>query len=292
VALAGLLGYSLLQALRRAGVVKNQPTATMGRLAYPLFLAAMVALAVGVGWYLSNALKGPPTVTISGDVEAPYTYSAGDKSFQSRQAQLELNGMKRQYTGVPPREIVARARPKPEVGVALVTATDGYSFFITMAEVQNNDDLLLAHRGEKEKLSYEIAGAENQKAWVRNVRDIRLVALALVEVRGAVKRPFPYNPDDWQFEMDNGNFDFGGGKNKYQGASLQAVVVKWEPRPETSELVFWRKNGEGATLPLADVLNDKGWRIWTVNSASGMSFAIAHDDGRVLASEVVTIEVR
>jgi len=292
VVLAGGLGYALLQALRRAGVVKDQPVAPLGRHVYPLFLGAMALLAAGAGLYLSAALKGPPAVSIVGNVAAPYEYTATDARFTPRSYQLQINNMTRQFTGVPLREIIAVAQPDDTVGAALVSATDGYSFFITRDEIERSDTLILAHRGAGDEMSYEIAGAENSKAWVRNVKEIRLVAQTLVVVRGAVDRPFPYNPADWQMEMENGQLDLGQGVNKYQGMSLGPVLDKWQPQASARELVLVQADGQSATLALDEARRDDGWRLWSVNTAAGMTFAVAHDDGRVLATEVVAIEVR
>ncbi len=292
VVLAGGLGYALLQALRRAGVVRDQPVAPLGHRAYPLFLGTMALLAVGAGFYLSAALKGPPTVRIVGNVAAPYEYMATDVRFSPQTYQLQINNMTRQFTGVPLREIIAVAQPDDTVGAALVSATDGYSFFITRDEIEQSDTLILAHRGAGDDLSYEVAGAENSKAWVRNVQEIRLVAQALVVVRGAVDRPFPYNPADWQMEMENGQLDLGQGTNKYQGMSLAPVLDKWQPQASATELVLVTASGQSATLSLDEARRDEGWRLWSVNTAAGMTFAVAHDDGRVLATDVVAIEVR
>ena len=52
------------------------------------------------------------------------------------------------------------------------------------------------------------------------------------------------------------------------------------------------RNGETAALPLAEVLADRSLRIWTVSTPEGMRFAVAYEDGRVVARDVVALEVR
>ncbi len=292
VVLAGVLGYGLLQSLRKSGVVRDQPAAPVRAPLYAAFLVAMAALAVGGGVILRRNLQGPPSVAITGDVAAPYTYAVAEGAFATVEAQLAMQGMARRYTGVPLREIIAQAQPGPATASAVVTASDGYSFFISRREIESNPDLLLAHSGEGDQVAYQIAGAENSKAWVRNVTEIRLVGQALLEVRGAVDRPFPYNPDDWQLEMDNAQLDLGQGVKKYQGSALQAVLERWEVQAGAKTLRFITRDGATAELPLAEAQGDADWRIWTVSDTPSMTLAIAHAGGRVLALDVVTLEVQ
>jgi len=127
---------------------------------------------------------------------------------------------------------------------------------------------------------------------VRNVREIRVVAEALVEVRGLVGVPFPYNPDEWQFEMDNATLDLGAGPTKYQGVALADLVARWEPAAEASEVLLVTRAGEEAAVPLADALAERTLRLWTVMGEEGMRFAVAYVDGRVLARDVIALEIR
>ena len=289
--LGGLLAYALLMLLRRSGLARERPLTIMRRWHYPAFLAACVVLAVGGGMYFANALAGPPTVSVTGDCIAPYEYSIADAPLPPVSLELELQGMKRRVSGVPLREIIARAQPKPSASAVLVSASDGYSFFITRREVEENDNLLLAHRGEKKDTRYEIVGAVNSKAWVRNVVEIRLVPRSLVQVRGKVERPFPYNPDDWQLEMDNGRFDFGDGEKKYQGTSIRDVLAKWQPTSEATTVTFVQRTGESVKLTLDEIEADASLRIWNVNTADGIRFAVARTDGEIYIRDVVTIIV-
>ena len=315
VVFAGLLGWSLMAALRRAGVGRairlstpGGPRAThrqgasrrqaYGRWAYPVFLVAVAALAVGTFVYLRSALRGPPAIQIAGAVANPFAYRASDGAFQVVERELEWSGRTRRYVGVPMRDVLARAGPQVEEGAILVTASDGYSFFITLDEVADNSDLLLAHQESKDGTGYEIAGARNSKALVRNVTEIRVVAQSLIEVQGAVEVPFPYNPDDWQMEMDNGRFDFGYGENKYQGASLQAVIAGWKPESGATTVTLHTGDGGAYALPLDRVRANPGIRIWNVNTDQGIRFAVAEADkvhpsgGETFALDVVEIEIR
>jgi ABC-type thiamin/hydroxymethylpyrimidine transport system permease subunit len=291
VVLAGVLGWSLMVALRRAGVVKDRPLVPMGRWAYPVFLAAVAVLAIGAFFYLKSSLQGPPAVQIDGAVAEPFAYSAPGSAFQIVEREIEWNGRPRRYVGVPLRDILSKAGLQVKEGAILVSASDGYSFFITLDEVENNPDLLLAHQEGAKGTRYEIAGARNSKALVRNVTEIRVVAQSLIEVRGAVEVPFPYNPDDWQMEMDNGYFDFGYGEAKYQGASLGAVIAKWEPATEATTVVLHTRDGGSRALPL-DRVRAHDIRIWNVNTDRGILFAVAESGGETYAMDVIEIEVQ
>jgi len=249
VVLAGVLGWSLMVALRRAGVVKDRPLVPMGRWAYPIFLAAVAVLAIGAFFYLKSSLQGPPAVQIDGAVAEPFAYSAPGSAFQIVEREIEWNGRPRRYVGVPLRDILSKAGLQVKEGAILVSASDGYSFFISV------------------------------------------VAQSLIEVRGAVEVPFPYNPDDWQMEMDNGYFDFGYGEAKYQGASLGAVIAKWEPVTEATTVVLHTRDGGSRALSL-DRVRAHDIRIWNVNTDRGILFAVAEGGGETYAVDVTEIEVQ
>ncbi|MBC7248896.1 MAG: ECF transporter S component [Anaerolineae bacterium] len=292
VLLAGLLGRALLGALGRAGVIQEQATQPMGRWGYATFLTAAIVLTLGAGGYLYLRLQGPPVVRISGEVEAPYDYVLTDEMPTITIEERNLPGLIGTYTGVPLREIVARARPRANASAVLVKATDGYDFFISMTEVQSNERLILAHTGSGQQTSYRIAGASNSKAWVRNVMEIQVVAQAVVEVRGALHNAYPYNPDEWQFEMDNARLDLGYGVRKYQGVALGQVLEAMRPQDTATTVVLKSEEGQEATLPLDEVLADEHIRLFNFTTEQGIAFAVARDDGRVWLTNVVEIEVR
>ena len=291
VVLGGLLSHALLAVLRRNGLVRAPAPVRVSRIGTALALGVLAALAVGGGVLLRTSLAGPPMVAVTGACAAPYDYDAAATETEVITLDLELQGMKRRVTGARLRDILSAARPDAAAQSVSVTASDGYSFFITLREVAENDDLVLAHRGEGKDTSYDVAGAENPKAWVRNVVELRLVPQALVEVSGKVDRPFPYNPEDWQTAMDNARLDLGDGAKKLQGAALRDVVAKWEPAADATMLRFVSRSGDATTIPLADVLADGDLRIWNVDAHEGITFAVATADGTVHALDVVAIVV-
>jgi DMSO/TMAO reductase YedYZ molybdopterin-dependent catalytic subunit len=291
VLFAGLLGRVLLNALRRAGVVKDRPPVPMSRPVYPIFLASAAVLTLALGVYLRQALRGPATIHVGGAVQAPYDYPVEHGDIPLITAEATLRNVTTRYSGVPVRELVDRAQPQPDASLLLIQASDGYAFFVSMDEVRENESLLLAPQGSGEDASFNIVGPLNSKAWVRGVEEMSVIGSATLEVSGALEHPSPYDPDDWQFEMDSASLDVGEGSKKYQGTPLGQVLQTMSPRPEATAVLLYA-NGEPVSMPLADVLEDNDLRIFTIIGGTDVSFAVAHMDGEVILSRITRIEVR
>jgi len=291
VLFAGVLGRALVNALRRAGVVKDAPPAPMGHRAYPIFLIAVALLSVALTVYLRDALRGPLTVHVGGAVAAAYDYPREHGDLGATTAEGTLREVTARYNGVPVRELVGRAQPQPGAAMLLIRASDGYAFFISMDEVRDNDALLLSPQGEGDEASYNMVGALNSKAWVRGVQELIVVGAATLDVTGALERAVPYDPDDWQFDMDSTRIDLGDGPRKLQGVPLGKVLAAMEPLTEASTVVV-QGDGEPVSLPLGAVLADDDLRLFTVIGEVDVSFALARMDGEVLAEQVAGIEVR
>jgi ABC-type thiamin/hydroxymethylpyrimidine transport system permease subunit len=293
VLLAGVLGRVLLDSLRRAGVVKDQPASETGRWVYPAFLACVSALTVVGGVYVHSALQGPPTVHIGGQVSEPYEYRYNDEDNDLLVTIQETAkpGLIGTYTGVPLREIIARAQPAQDATSVLARAADGYDFFIQMSELEENDQVILAQSGSASEMTYSVAGAKNSKAWVRNVAEILVVGRAEIEITGALESPHPYDPDHWQFDMDNARLDLGYGVRKYQGVPLGLVLESMLPRPQASKVILRSRSGEELSMELSEVLEDTSIRVWNVTAEEGIIFTVAGEDGHIWLTDVVEIEV-
>jgi ABC-type thiamin/hydroxymethylpyrimidine transport system permease subunit len=299
VLFAGLLGRVLLNALRRAGVVKDRAPVSMGsvlssskgRPVYPIFLASAVVLTLALGVYLRQALRGPATIHVGGAVQAPYDYPLEHGDIPMITAEATLQNVTTRYNGVLLRELIDRAQPQSNASLLLIQASDGYAFFVSMDEVRENESLLLAPQGKGEDASFNIVGPRNSKAWVRGVQEMSVIGSATLEVTGALEHPSPYDPDDWQFEMDSTSLDVGEGPKKYQGTSLSKVLQAMNPRPEAATVLLYA-NGEPVSMPIADVLGDDDLRIFTIIGGTDVSFAVARMDGEVILSRITHIEVR
>jgi DMSO/TMAO reductase YedYZ molybdopterin-dependent catalytic subunit/ABC-type thiamin/hydroxymethylpyrimidine transport system permease subunit len=285
VVFAGFLGHALMGTLRRTGVVKDRPAQPMRRRVYPIFLFSVALLATLLAIYLRGAVRGATQIPIDGAVDAPYTYPQEHSDLP-----IITTGDATRYTGVSLRELIAQAQPRTDAGLVLVQATDGYAFFISMDEVQTSANLLLASQGTGSKTSYDVVGAENTKAQVRGVSRLTVIGAATLEIDGALSKPAPFDPDDWQFEMDSITLDVGNGPQKLQGAPLVKVLEALEPASEATTVVLYT-SGEPISIPLNEVLRDDAMRIFTVIGTDRITFAVAQIDGTVIAPQVTRIEV-
>lgn len=290
VLFAGVLGRGLLRALRQAGVVKDAPPIAEGRVARGVVLVVAL-LTLGLGFYLHGALRGPAAIHIGGAVAAPYDFPTEHGDLATTTAEGTLRDVTTEYDGIPVRDLVARAEPQAGASMLLIHASDGYVFFVSMEEVRDNDALLLSPQGEGDQVSYNIIGATNSKAWVRGVTDLTVIGTTTLEVTGALDAPAPYNPNDWQFEMDAARLDLDDGPRKLQGVPLGKVLASMAPQAE-AEMVVIQTESEPLTLPLDEVLDDTDVRLFTVIGEADITFALARTEGEVLAAQVTGIEVR
>ncbi len=287
---AGVLSWTLLKALRRAGLVREAPT-TPQRRAHPALYAAFAALTLVFALVLRAALTGPPTVRVGGAVAAPYAYPAEHADIPLAEVQAEMRDVAGTYAGVPLAEVIARAKPQTTDGMLLVRAADGYAFFISMDELRENPALLLSPQGRGDEATYNVVGAESSKAWVRGVSELIVVEPTRLEITGALAEPAPYDPDAWKSEMDSIPLDLGQGTQKLQGTPLGPVLAALEPRPGAATVVLHAPD-QTTELPLDEVLGDDDLRIFTVVSEEDVRFAVAWMDGTVLVPRVTSIEVR
>ena len=289
--LGGWVAWLLLGVLHKNGLVREEPVRTMRGWRYAVFLGVFALILIGGSWTMVESLAGPPVIDIRVDGEVVYQFSPDDDNLPLIVEDVELNGIKRSVSGYKLAEVIALAVSGADYGSALISATDGYSFFITDREIEENTELLLAVSGEGEDTSYEIVGAENSKAWVRNVATIDLAEQTLIEVSGLVGLPSPYNPADWQYEMDSAYLDVGYGEQKYQGTIAADVLTAWEPSTGAESAVFYSAD-EQVELSLEEIATDRSLRIWSVNAAGGTSFALATEGGEILLTDVERIEVK
>jgi ABC-type thiamin/hydroxymethylpyrimidine transport system permease subunit len=291
VLFGGVLGWVLANALRRSGVVKDQPPAVVGRHAVPIFLACAGLLSVVLAVYLRGALRGPAAVHVGGAVEAAYDFPRDNGDLATVTAEAERSGVKSRYTGVPLNEMLARARPLAGADLVLVRASDGYSFFVGMDEVADNPALLLAASGEGKDAAYDLVGPRNQKAWVRGVQDISVIGSSVLPVSGALDAPQPFDPSDWQFQMDSTRLDLGQGARKLQGAPLGKVLESMQIRSDATSVLL-QTGADPVEIPLSVLLEDDEVRIFSTFEPGAVSFAVARMDGEVIAPHVQAIEVR
>lgn len=288
---AGVLAHALLNALRRAGAIKDRAPDPLPRYVAPVFLTLAAALTLGLGVYLHGALRGPTVIHVGGEVDAPYAYPLEHGDIAPAAARGTLHGVTREYTGIPLAEVVARAAPAPHAELVLVTAADGYAFFVSVAELRANPALLLAPQGEGDAATYNLVGAENSKAWVRGVSRIEVVGAAPLEITGALAAPAPFDAAAWQFEMDRATLVLDGESHAVQGAPLGAILAAQQPAEDAARVIL-HTPGDPVPLLLADVLADSDVRLFTVITENGVTYAVARLQGTVIAPRVTRIEVQ
>ena len=294
VLFGGLLALLLVRTLRRAGVVRDQPAAPLDRRIYLALLGVAVLVAAGLGLYIYLALGGPAAVRIGGAVATPYDFPRQNGDIPAVTAEGTLREVTTRYSGAPVKEVVARAGPAADAALLLVHGADGYAFFVGMDEVRESASLLLAPKGSGKSAAYDLVGAANSKAWVRDVTTLTVVQAATLELSGALERAASFDPAAWQFEMDSVNLDVGYGRHKYQGVALGLVLEALAPTAQAGTVVVYAAGAAepAATLALAEVLADTDLRIFTVISGAEVSFALARLDGQVLVPAIERIEVR
>ena len=123
VVFAGFLSHTLMGTLRRTGVVKDRPVPPASRRVFPIVLIGAALLAGTLFIYLRSAKGEAAEIVINGAVDAPYAYPTEHGALPTITA-----GDTVRYTGVPVRELLARAEPQVGAGLLLVQAMDGYAF--------------------------------------------------------------------------------------------------------------------------------------------------------------------
>jgi len=288
---AGVLGRVLVNTLRKAGVVRDAAPAPTSRRVLAIFLVVAALLSVSLFFYLRVTLKGPNTVHIGGAVEAPYDYPVEFGDARQITTETTMSDKTSSYTGVAVRELLAHASAAQEAGLLLIHAADGYSYFLSMKEVEQNASLLLSPRGEGDDRQYDIVGAVSPKAWVRGVTELLVVSSSSLDIGGKVAESTSFRPQDWQETMDSTSLDLGNGKVKVQGAPLSKVLRAAQPN-EDAETVVSFSDDVSVSLELPEVLASDDLRLFSVIGEESVSYALAYMDGRVLLTTLTRIELQ
>lgn len=200
-ALAGLLGFHLLETLKQIRPVKSgavddlegfpaeedaavQSSGVAGggvgraensRFARFVTIATALAFIAGSVFYFATIYEPPWAGTqcrVEGLVENPITFKLSHFKDAEKTINVELQGKvtsvpPKDYTGVSVPAILAEAKPKPEATILKVVATDGYEVQFDLAEVMKDDLMLLMQ--EEDDTYRLIAGNSEGGYWVRQV---------------------------------------------------------------------------------------------------------------------------
>lgn len=290
VIFAGILAHALLAGLAKAGLARVEnaerlPTKRV--IAFIFFTALIIFSAVGVYIWTRSSSQGG--VQVDGAVSAPYTYSG--VGFERVAGSGALNGVQRTFEGVPVKAILEKAQPLGQGSLALLTASDGYAFMVSMDEVATNPNLVVSETRTGNQQVFNVLGATSSKAWVRGLARITLVVAARLPLSGAVQNPQDFVPQEWQSEMDSFLITFSDGQTKTQGVPLALLIKAMQPRAEAVDVVFRASDAE-QVIPLAQALADDELRIFTVIKDDLVRFALARSSGAVLLDALTAIEVR
>jgi hypothetical protein len=249
-------------------------------------------LAAGIFGYLKVTQPGAGLVDINGAVESPYQFNATDTDIKEETMEVSQGGVSMSYRGYPLQDILQKAQPNPGFDLVLLQASDGYEFFVTKSELEENEGLLLQAQGKDDKLVYNMVGPRTKKAWVNGMVEITLVAPASLEIVVEGQEPRDFQPGAWVQDMDSTNLDVGYGPNKYQGVPLNLALSSEMEDESLSEVVLVADDGEEVTLPVEKVRTDEGVRLFVILEEGSVSYAVAHMNGEFYLTDVKQIRLR
>lgn len=287
----GVLGYLLVNSLRRSGVIKYQkPLPVHPRLDVAVIVLGLLLSGV-LFYFLRLTYAGSGGIQVSGAVTNPYEFRVEQSDIEQVTRESTLRDVSTAYSGYPLKDVISLAAPSQEAAMVLMKASDGYAFFLSMEEINTNASILLVPQGKGDDAAFNIVGPENSKAWIRGVVDLVVVSDSKLDMTGKLEKPGVYDPEEWQFEMDSTQLDVGYGSNKYQGAPLGAVIEALGPLPEAQTILILDETTE-TSLQLAEIMGNDDIRIFTIIHDELVSFAIATMSGEVIVPQVLRIEVQ
>lgn len=184
IVFGGYFGAGVVDLVTRQGIINvatendktrsgADPPAVRLRVAASIVFA--LALAGGAVYYyvaVHQPFWSGPVCRVEGKVDQPYDYRWTDFANLEVTVNAELKGQvtyqpARDYTGVPLKDILARAKPREEDAAQVkVIASDGYEVVFDLNDVMGDDALILVPEDE----SYRVVGANYEGGyWVRKV---------------------------------------------------------------------------------------------------------------------------
>jgi ABC-type thiamin/hydroxymethylpyrimidine transport system permease subunit len=291
VLFAGVLGYGLLTSLQRSGVVKSRTPAPTKRGVWLFFLVITLPMIAGLTLYLHDRLKGPASVSVAGAVAEPYTFPDDLSPLKEVARVVDRQGVQVSYSGYPLSSVLDRADPAPDASKVLMIASDGYAFFLSMQEIEENDGILLSPQEVSGDMSFNVVGPRTSKAWVRGVEQLVVIGDSTLPLEGLLDTADPFDPQHWQDAMDSVSLDLSSGPIKVQGVPLGEVLNQRGLKAQASQVVVRATESE-LTLALEDVMGDDDLRIFSLVRQDGIHYVLGRMSGEALVEEVTSIEVR
>ena len=293
IVFGGLLVRSLLATLKKIGILAAGDERRLAE--KPIWPAAIlitaVILSVGAGYLHFRQQASEQGIAIGGKVANPYQFPNVNYPLDEVKIQAELNNVSSSYTGVHLSELIDIARPLDRSGLLQITASDGYSFFISLDEVYTNRNLILSDQMAGNKTSYSIVGAISSKAWVRGVSGISVVDSGQIKIGGNVANPFTFKPSEWVGDMDSTFLNLDGEQVKLQGVGIQSIWEKAQPNESADEISLISFT-ETHYLNKSEFLENNEFRFFTLLGGNGMEFLLGKMNGEVIFRNIQSVEIR
>lgn len=174
VLFAGSFGRGVLDLIRVVQPTRLAAGRAPNKRSLALSAVLLVLFSAGALYYFSSVYQPPwagPECRVEGAVESPISFQLSRFASQEKTISAELKGQvtyvaPQDYTGVPIKAILAEARPKEGAETVRVVATDGYEVPFPLADVLNDDDMILIQEDDTLRL---IAANYAGGYWVRQV---------------------------------------------------------------------------------------------------------------------------
>jgi len=287
---SGIAPFYLVNALIKADVVKIPERVPQKRKFGWYILSAVFILSILLTVYLRSALRGSPTIMISGTVENPYDFPNQTFTPETVTRQMTFRGIPTEYSGYPLLELVEYANPLPGADTLLIEASDGYAFLISFDELMTNPNILAVQSGEGQNASFDIVGPESSKAWVRNVIEMNISISQGLVIQSTDGETFTFNPDEWLSEMDSTTVALPNGSSKLQGVPLWKIIYSFILDAD-QVIIHINSDQEIRSFPWHEVNKDNNLRIFTVISEEGFEYTLGTMSGEVFVHPITGIEV-
>ncbi|NMB63062.1 MAG: ECF transporter S component [Chloroflexi bacterium] len=291
VVFGGIISQIVIKNLAKTGIISQPMMGSKVHWTRVGFVLLGVLLCAVFAFVYTQTAKGAGEVVLSGNVTADQIFNAQTTTITPISVESELQGMAGTYTGYPIKDILAQAGAGDDSDLILVTATDGYSYFITMDEVRSNPHLILVASGEGKDASYSVVGATNSKAWVRGVAELTVFQSVPVPISMAGNVIAEFHPQHWQFDMDSVYFELETGSKKLQGVAVY-LVLDTLTLPTPYEQAVFSNGNDNITLDKVSIEQDDTIRIFVNIDGYSMNYLLGTLQGQVLLDNVNSITLQ
>lgn len=289
VVFGGLLSQLALKNLAKTGIITPRIEEKKKTSRWIFLLAGLLLCVVFVFVYLETS-RGEGEIVISGNVTETSVFQESQTNILPLTVETSLQGTAGTYTGYPLKDILAFAGMGENTDMVLITAGDGYSYFVTMDEINSNPDLIIVASGEEEDIAYSVVGALNSKAWVRGVSELVVFQSTPLPIELNAESVGEFRSQDWQYEMDSVRFELADGPKKLQGVAVGLVLA--DLNVDNAATVIFHADDAVYECDLETLQQDDTIRIFLNIEGYEMSYLVGTLQGQVFLENVDLIEVQ